>query len=275
MKNLYKIFILLWPTVMFLGCESEELIFKGESLAQFNGDGQGTLTINPSEDVVNVFSVGVTASSSVDRVFVISVDESSSIDTSYYSLASETGVIKAGEYSANIEITMFSTLDFPISGSQLILNLESVEGTEFMLDGDTTLTLGFLVACAFDESESVGTYTITEDFFGASLNSTFEVIAGPESNQLTLLNPLGHTNPETGEEDYEVVVDIDVNTGSASVADYSDSWDPAVFGLSYTDGSCDGDGYVFSCLQNMQFEWRYCVNVGCYSGTYSFKAERQ
>lgn len=255
-------------------CEESLVIYEGDSKAQFVGDGSGIMTINPSEDTKNVFYVGVTSATSQNRQFTISVDPASTLDPSYYAITSDVGTIPAGEVVGAIEITTFATLDFPVSGSQLILNLESVEGTDFMNQGDTVMALDFLVACAFDADESSGDYAIVVDDFETSVGDEFfEVIPGPGENQITLVSPFDHTNPDTGEEDYKIVIDVDPNTGAAEVAKQA-AWHCDNFGCPYGEGRVEGTGYVFSCLGSMQFNFRHTVDAGSF-GTYEFQAEKQ
>ncbi len=277
MKN-KLIHLFVFAALFFMmGCSEDLVFYEGPSRAQFGDNGSGTLIINPAQDTRNVFTVGVTATSNVDRTFRISVSEESTLDLSYYSIEiGDVGVIPAGSFVGEIPITTFATTNFPPTGSQLILELEEVEDTEFIQDAKTTLTLGFLVACELDVSASVGTYQITRDDFGTSVNNgTFEVIAGAEPNQLIMVNPFGHTNPATGAQDYQVVITINPTTGAATIT-RQDAWHCDNFGCGFGQGrveSVAGTGFVFSCLESMQFTLRHTVNAGSF-GNYAFAAEK-
>ena len=217
------------------------------------------ITINPAENTVNTFTVGVTNTSNTARTFTISVDSTSTLDPSYYEIESLTGTIPAGSYVGEIQVTTFATTDFPQSGSQLIINLKSVEGTPIINAGTTTKSIDFRVACAFDSDASVGNYILTQDAFETVLSGdgSFSVVAGPEENQITLIDPFGYGNT-----DYELVVDVDPVTGEADVAEQN-VWDAVALGYpaSYGQGTVAGSGFVFSCLESMQFELSYCVEI--------------
>ena len=103
-------------------------------------------------------------------------------------------------------------------------------------------------------------------------NGTFEVEAGPEANQLTMINPFDHINPLTGLADYKIVITVNPETGAAQVARQA-AWHCDNFGCGFGEGRIEGSGFVFSCLESMQFNFTNTVDAGSF-GTYAFAAEK-
>lgn len=210
-----KYIMIILAAILFVGCDEEEVhVYEGSSFAELTNS-EGTLIINPSSDTENVFNVGVTATTNQDRTYAVSISEESTLDPSFYSISGLEGTIKAGEYVGDIVVTTFATSDFPPSGAELILNFESVASTPLLDGGDTTLTLGFEVACPEVNLEDlVGTHTVQfhrfDDFFAGAV-ATREVTLGPEENQITIV---GGAVVQDGADD--LILTIDPNTGAVS-----------------------------------------------------------
>lgn len=137
---------------------------------------------------------------------------------------------------------------------------------------DSAFLFDFVLACPGEPSVSdlTGTWTITIDDFGVVLGSggTFEMIAGPGENQLTLIDPFGHV--DLSGNPFNVVMDIDPATSTASIST-QDSWNSAAYGLEYGIGRITGSGAnVFNCVGNgsINFNFNYTVDAGSF-GTYN------
>lgn len=109
--------------------------------------------------------------------------------------------------------------------------------------------------CAFDVNASVGTYQITGSIWEHN-TGTFEVVAGPEENQVTLIDLLGHGAIDG--KNYDIVVDVDPASGQATVAQQI-AWDSDNYGWGYGPITADGGGYVLSCSGTISLDLTYCV----------------
>ncbi len=133
--------------------------------------------------------------------------------------------------------------------------------------------------CAFDENVTVGTYQITFSSWEEDFNivgTTFEVVAGPGENQVTLVDPLGHGAIDGN--NYDLVVDIDPVSGAAVVATQI-AWDSDNYGWGYGAITADGAGYVLSCAGTISLDLTYCVpSLGagvCFSAGDHIEAVKQ
>lgn len=118
----------------------------------------------------------------------------------------------------------------------------------------------FVVCGGFSPSEAAGTYVITRDDFGVTFpgdDLTFEVVAGPGENQITLIDPFGY--PQA----WDVVVTVDLETETATVEQQT-AWDSGAFGLPYGIGTVDGDGLAFSCSGFITLGLNYRVAAGSF-----------
>lgn len=139
-----------------------------------------------------------------------------------------------------------------------------------------SFTINFV--CPFDAAESAGTYRIVRDDFETSVgDDTFEVIAGPGENQVTMVNPFDHINPATGEQDYRVTIDVDPTTGIATIP-VQQAWHYSNFAAApaYGVGSVNTSGnanFVFSCSGTINLFLQHSVGLGSF-GNYRFIAEK-
>lgn len=131
------------------------------------------------------------------------------------------------------------------------------------------LTYTTFISCPFVTADAVGTYTITNDVWGYEAGGSdgqFEMIAGPEDNQLIMVNPFEHVNPATGEQDYNVVINVDPNTGIATI-DRQEAWHCDNFGCPYGQGFIEtrATGFLFSCTGTLNITARASVGIGGWS----------
>ena len=109
--------------------------------------------------------------------------------------------------------------------------------------------------CAFDAASTTGTYQFTYSDWEHN-TGTFEVVAGPGENQVTLLDPLGHQAIDGN--NYDLIVEIDPASGAATVTAQI-AWDSDNYGWGYGPITADGAGYVLSCAGTISLDLTYCV----------------
>lgn len=280
MKNIIsKLSVILFFAGVLAGCEEDLVVYdveNGESFASFQSAAD-PLIFNPVAETENIYTVGVSTRSSVDRQVVISVDTSSTLDPSFYNIETLNPIIPAGELSTDIIITTPANTTFPSAGSNLILNLESVEGAVIKSFNLDTQNIGFAVECpTVDLTNIPGTYTVASDDFEFILHNTFEIEAGPGDGEFTIVNLSGHPNPESnGEQNYDVVFTVDPETGAVSV-DRQAAWHFDNFGgdPDYGVGSVEGTGLVLTCINQINFNLTHTVSAGSF-GKYSLQIVKQ
>ncbi|WP_339848220.1 DUF1735 domain-containing protein [uncultured Dokdonia sp.] len=266
-------------------CEDAEIpqvdTENGRAIAGFNGAvSNPKITFNPTEDVVNTITVGVSTVSSVDRAVVLNLNEDdTTLPSSYYEISTLNPVIPAGSFTTDITITAISSLDLPSTTDIIALDLVSVQDSEILSESEDRLNISFNIQCSTVETENIpGTYRIIEDGFDTSVgDDTFEIIAGPGANQYTMVNPFDHPNPaDGGAQSYDVIIDIDATTGVSRI-ERQDAWysDNFPFPVNYGDGRIDGSGLTLTCINQIQFlALRHTVDAGSF-GSYTFIIEKQ
>lgn len=264
---------------LIVGCQDDPIVYdveNGESFASFQGPAN-SLIFNPVAETENRYTVGVSTRSSMDREVTVTVDPSSTMDPSFYNIETLNPVIPAGELSTDIIISTPASTTFPAAGSNLVLNLESVEGAEIKSFNLDTQNIDFTVECPNVDLASIpGTYSITADGFGFVLHDEFEIVAGPGDNEFTMQNLSGHPNPEAeGAQNYDVVFSVNPNTGNVTV-DRQAAWHYDNFGgdPDYGVGSVAGSGLVLTCINQINFLLTHTVSAGSF-GEYRLQVTKQ
>lgn len=139
-----------------MGCDPESEVFdaqNGQTLTTFS---QSNATLPVPEDGAS-FELTVESStrSNVDRTISVNVDESSTADPSEYNIENESLVIPAGEYIGTIVINGNFDAIPDLTTTSLIINLDSVEGSNLVGEYRSTFTLNMFKQCP---SELQGTY---------------------------------------------------------------------------------------------------------------------
>jgi hypothetical protein len=124
------------------------------------------------------------------------------------------------------------------------------------------------LSCPFVAADAAGTYTVTVDNFWEETGWEQVVVAGPGVNQVTIKD---FNKAYTGESGWDVIVDVDPNTGIAFVAKQP-YWSQA-FGYGEIRVNSDGTGFVFSCSGTFALVLKYTVNAGSF-GTYAYSMQR-
>jgi hypothetical protein len=250
MKNLvYKISLILAVALVGISCEENETpifdVENGRAIAGFNG---GTTTprviFNPAENTTSIIKVGVSTLSSTDRSLSFSIDEeASTLDPALYSIEFPAS-IPAGEFTADIAITTIASLDIPSASDAVVINLESVEGAEFLVNSITTINLGVTVRCPeIIIDDFVGTYDVIQhefDAFFPGAVATRTVVAGPGPNQITIVEgAVAQENPDP------LILNVDesgsVTFGGAETDIHFFTFGPGVYGqVTGTGLSCAG-----------------------------------
>lgn len=274
-----KIAFFLLIAISFIACEKHEHITfdvnGGQTIASFTNAATSDLLVSPTADFVTEVTVGVSTVSGSARTATISIDPDSTLDPTIYTLESTTVTIPAGSFTGTVNITTFAGSAFN-PANQLILNLDSVEGGRVDPNSIAPIQLIFnpAVGCTFIPADTIGSWTITQDDFGTSVgDNNFDVIDGPGENQITMVNPFDHTNPDTGG-GYDIIIDVNPVSGSATIERQA-AWHCNGFGCGFGEGRVNsiGTGKVLTCAGTMEFDLQHTVDAGSF-GTFAFKASR-
>ena len=125
----------------------------------------------------------------------------------------------------------------------------------------------FSIACpSYIAADVPGTYKITVDDFETFLDDgIFQIVAGPGTNQFTMVDIFGH--PEI----YDIIIDIAPATGNITVNKQA-AWNCANFGCGFGVGSVEGTGLAFTCVGALTFNLEHTVSLGSF-GSFALKAE--
>ena len=166
--------------------------------------------------------------------------------------------IAGGDY-----IDWIFTFDFP------------EEGYKFGDDALTEIFPNFrsYFICAFDLNETIGTYEITSSVWKLG-TGTFEVIAGPEENQIIIKDMFGFGAQY--DKNYDLLVTVDPATGEATIESQL-FWHTSYIGETYGPAYASGNGYILSCANAMSLTLKYCVPEagGCFNSFDNIVAQRQ
>jgi len=180
------------------------------------------------------------------------------------------------EYSGNtrldlIEVTLDEGVYFDTDGDEVTLGptdtiYSAPDGTLFVGRGGNVtddlldeagylqaFEFNFTIACPAlaDTSTFAGTYDVvshTYSGFGFPTETDIEIVAGPASNQITIVGGIYST---LGSED--LILDVDLNTGTTSIAGDSNgvpAWN--AFGLNAVYSGSGGTGLSLECLVPQQ-----------------------
>lgn len=225
-------------SLLLTSCEENEIpifdVDNGRSIAGFNGaTANQRVVFNPAENTTSTIQVGVSTLSSSARSLSFSIDdEASTLDPALYTIEFPAS-IPAGEFTADVVITTLASLNIPSASDAVVINLDSVEGAEFLEGSITTLNLGVNVRCPeIIIDDFVGTYDVTQhefDAFFPGAVATRSVIAGPGPNQITIVEgAVAQENPDA------LILNVDeiggVSFGGADTDIHFFTFGPGVYG---------------------------------------------
>ncbi|WP_299900895.1 hypothetical protein [uncultured Aquimarina sp.] len=291
MKNLVKLCLVVFSTTLFFSCEDDE---KNQITDTVNAPWVYFDSIDsPVIDVTNI------EGSSFEAKLVAPFDNVASYEIFVnYNLAEDADEnrilfplrtitdfpadlsITAADLAAALGVTVpdlgpGDQFDFfvEITGNDGTV-FNGLDETQFLGDINNpglqqALVYTTFISCPFTVEEAVGTYTITNDVWGYEASGSdgqFEVIAGPGPNEITMVNPFEHVNPATGEQDYNVVISVDPNSGIATIA-RQEAWHCDNFGCPYGQGFIEtrGTGFLFACTGTLTITARASVGIGGWS----------
>jgi len=298
MKNIYK-FTLLIVVILFsiTSCTDEET-FRNPVHYKLEKTGAFPKFVNPIET-----AVGVDLISNLEYSFSV-YDPNNSIKSYDLKIYAVIGGTQTAVKDVSVTTSFPSDFNFSIQEMADILEVsvddfsfgdsigfvgscisksgifyDATTNTENTLNApgyNSAFGFAFTILCPGEvmPQDLEGVWTITLDDFGVVLdNGVFQVIQGPDANQITLIDPFGHVNLATGNS-FNVVMDI---TGpSAGHIEVQDSWDSGAYGLTYGIGRIAGDGTIFKCVGNgfMTFEFNYTVDAGSF-GSFAMEFTKQ
>lgn len=247
-KIINKFAFLLGGIIILSSCESNDIPTideNGPTLAQF-----GTTSLvmgTPEEGATREVEVIVTNTSASERSIDINIDPESTATAEQYSISDL--VIPAGSYTGTITISTFYDA-LPESGSsELVVNLESVNGGETLIDNGA-LEIEMFRKCPIVLENLVGTWTGT-DSWGYP---TQVEIAMNENGELTINGLLFEwTTGWWGEviiTNDPVVMDVNLDTEEISIEEQfymTTTWDGAPQPLYNLTGS----GVVLNACENV------------------------
>lgn len=129
------------------------------------------------------------------------------------------------------------------------------------------------LSCPFIQADALGTYAlISNDAVGfQGANTTVEVIAGNTSNDITMVDPIGHIDFPAGipPDFYNVEINVNAGSGQATVVNQPayHSGHPIYGGTPYGPGTVDGGGFVFSCAGAIVLNLTFRVAAGSFGST--------
>ncbi len=128
------------------------------------------------------------------------------------------------------------------------------------------------LSCPFNAADAAGLYQVTFDGFFEDQPWDVEILAGPGENQITMKNLY---EPSTGQGGYDIVIDVDPNTGIATVENQG-VFDTDAFGWGYGEAKVrtNGPSFVFSCSGTITLLLNYNVSLGSF-GTFQFSLQKQ
>lgn len=227
----------------------------------------------PSENVSN-YDIKVS--------WVSGGNTSDTVDLKSYNAFPASVEINASELAAALGVTMDDFL--PGDAFNVVCTVTSTDGKEVtieQLDEDAAGNPGqrqafnytTYISCPFNASDAAGTYEATVDDFGTFAdNGQFEVIAGPGENQITCKDWFGHSVPGAPDATYDVIIDVDPNSGIATVSK-QDAWHCDTWGCPYGTGRVDGGGFVFSCSGTISLVLEHTVDLGSF-GQYAIVCQK-
>jgi hypothetical protein len=125
----------------------------------------------------------------------------------------------------------------------------------------SAMNFTFTVACpSFDRNAMIGTYLRTNDPFDFVVDP-FQVIAGPNANELILVNWTG--------EGKNCTLVVNPDSQAVSVAKQG-AWTHPTFGLA----SVEGDGLAFSCVGLLNLNLAHTVSAGSF-GKFPLSLQKQ
>jgi len=297
MKNINKILLLALLIVTFGACEDNEKDPIPVNLVDgpFGAFVRFDLTTAPVLDVTNILT------SSFGGTLTTPSNNVASWDVSVRRVSG--GV--ASDYALLLSITSFpATFDANATNISAALGIDiselgpgdrfDFEATSTGIDGSVTtfdnlsVDLGgnpgqaqgyrfnTFISCPFDQAEAIGSYLITDASFFGQIATNFEVIAGAESDEIVMIDPMGHLVPGDAPDKYNVTIRVGLSSGQA-VVDRQDAWDsgnPVCCGTPYGPGNIEGTGFVFSCTGDIVlFISRFGVAAGSF-GSAPFVARK-
>lgn len=157
MKNIYRFLALTLTMTIFYSCEEDLVIYdvdNGQSVTTL-ASSEATLPV-PAEGATYDLVVEVTTRSDVDRTISYSVDPESTADASEYTISDL--IVPAGEFVGNISITGNFDAIPDLTTTELILNLDGLDGAVLGDEDRLSFTLSMFKQCP---SDLVGTYIVS------------------------------------------------------------------------------------------------------------------
>ena len=180
-------------------------------------------------------------------------------------------------YEGTLPITVITEgVEAPLQENpilKLVITDVSSDAPIVVNDKTENVSVNLKYRCPFDISQYAGTFIATTDEFGIYLGEPqpFEVVVGPGENQITLVNLADHP------EEYDLVVDVDPETGALTIPkqvalNYNN------FGATqYGELSMEGTGYsdpgAGACIGEFGYTAAYTVGAGSF-GQFGLAFER-
>ncbi len=116
------------------------------------------------------------------------------------------------------------------------------------------------VGCVFNRDEALGTYQLTREDIGVTLDPTrlIQVVAGPGPNDVVLVDLFSH--PEA----YDVVVSVPTPGNAVAQVAKQPAWNSGNLGLAFGEARVEGAGLFFSCAGQLSLTLEHTVDAGSF-----------
>ncbi len=266
-----KIYLILFiASLVTVSCNDDDRILfdseNGRAIAGFVG-GEPTssaplsITLDPSQEIVNEIVIGVSTTSTSNRSVVVSLNEDlTTLDASFYTLGDLNPVIPAGEFSTSFTVTTNVPDQLPNAADVIVFNLESVEGAEILDTGasQSVETYSITVSCPSVDLASIpGTYTVTASTFAAFFGETDfdrEIIQGATDNEFIVVDGVYLT-----EQSEDLIFTVDPETGSIIAVDETKIASQVSFGPN--NYVLQSGSRVLTCAGIVEFNLDFSANI--------------
>jgi len=251
------ILILFSLSLAFFACEdTEEAIYTGESLSYFTNGTSGNYYVQDIDDNFFEIIVGITDASTSDRTVSVSVDPASTVPADQYTL--DDLFIPSGSNIGSIKV--YGDYDSVVSGTSLILNLDSVQGSN-VATFDNVYTLDFYQFCPFVRDEFLGTWDADEEGYTVY---PVNVTAGTLPNEIIISN-VWDSDPNSTTSVY--LDDSDPSNFVLDFPDYTENYlyDHATYGPAYIDNAY---GTFDACTKTIDMYFQVRVDAGLFAETH-------
>lgn len=252
-----QILILFSLSLALFACEdTEKDIYTGDSLSYFTNGTSGSYFVQDLDNDFFEIIVGVTDATNADRTVSVTVDPASTVSADTYVI--QDLFIPSGSNVGSIKI--YGDSATVVSGTNLILNLDSVEGST-VATFDNVYSLDFYQFCPFVRDEFLGAWDADEEGYTVY---NVNVTAGALPNEIIISN-VWDSDPNSTTSVY--LDDSDPSNFVLDFPDYTENYlyNNATYGAAYVDNAY---GTFDSCTKTIDMYFQVRVDAGLFGETH-------